>query len=137
MNMSYEHILTAELKPLKSTYAFTLQLYRLMIDGTEILVLQGPRQGHTASGMPLHTPPARPVFIHKQPLLPTRHVQHVLRQTGATGLNGHLTLASCWVSVVAYLFGGFVFAIWPHKQLSLTLDEKKVNSEMVTGCYVL
>lgn len=41
-------------------------------------------------------------------------------------MNGRLTLGSSLVSVVAYSLEGFVAAIWPEKQLFLTLDGRVV-----------
>lgn len=67
------------------------------------------RVGLKASVLSLHThqwesrsdpSPVKPVFITKQLLQPTRHIPHILQQTGATGVTGHLTLSSSLVSVV-------------------------------------
>lgn len=53
----------------------------------------------------------RSVFITKQLLLPTRHIPHILQQTGATGVTVHLTLGSSLVSVVTNSLGEFVVAM--------------------------
>ena len=49
--------------------------------------------------------------------LPTRHIPHILRQTGAAGLNGPLKLVFSLVSAVTNSLGKFVAATCEHEHL--------------------